>query len=236
MKEFDELREFESFYDKIKPAYENSENSFVWFTDIPHPLFNTVMHLRDDSDVDHRIENMISLTNQNSPLSFWVHSHNGSNDLKEILKNKGFQSIMTCPLMTWDVKHLPSTEHRIEKADFEIFNDLLAKTFHFDENLKTGIAQLFKDVDAENYLIYHKDQPVGVGSLIPHQMKGGIFNIAIQPETQKQGYGKAMMQFLMIRAAQLSLRKLLLLSPSQTENFYLKLGFKKSFDIEIYVR
>lgn len=236
MTTFETLQEFEKFYDLMLPAQENSEESFVWFSGLPHPLFNAIMHLKTNENLNGKIETLISHAPKDIPLSFWAHSQNGSNNLTKILKEKGFHAIATCPLMTWTVKPIASTNNHIEIADEKTFHHILSITNHFDEILKEGLAKLMENVEAENYIIYHENQPIGTGTLIPNGKIGGIFNIAILPEYQKRGYGRAMMLFLMNRASILKLEKLVLLSSPVAEKLYLELEFIKCLDIEFYAK
>lgn len=235
MTTFKTLQEFENFYHAMMPAQEKSKESFAWFSGLPHPLFNAVMHLTNNQDLEEKIEALISKAPKNTPLSFWVHSNN-SPDLAHILKKKGFQSFITCPLMTWDVKPVNYPNNRIENADLKIFHDLLASSFQLDDVVKEGFAKLLQNVKAENYLSYHDGQAVGTGTLFPNGKIGGIFNIATQPDFQKKGYAYAMMQFLMQRASELNLQKLILLSSPEAEKLYSTLQFKKCFDVEMYAR
>jgi ribosomal protein S18 acetylase RimI-like enzyme len=64
----------------------------------------------------------------------------------------------------------------------------------------------------EKYLLYVDGNPIATGILVLHEDGGGIFNIAVLPEYQKKGYGRAIMQFLMNRAYSLDLHQLVLLS------------------------
>lgn len=189
MTKFKTLQEFESFYDAMMPAQEKSKESFAWFSGIPDPLFNAVMHLTINHNLVDKVETLISIAPNDAPLSFWIHNQKNKSDLVEILKTKGFQSIIICPLMTWKVKPLNLPKYQIEVANLEIFHNLLSTTFHLDEGVKTGFARLLENVEAENYLIYHDGQPIGTGTLIPNGDIGGIFNITTLSEHQKKGFG-----------------------------------------------
>ncbi|MBX9923551.1 MAG: GNAT family N-acetyltransferase [Rhabdochlamydiaceae bacterium] len=235
MSTFKALQELESLYDKMLPAQENSKEAFAWFSGIPHPLFNAVMHLSTNKSLESKVADLISQGPNDIPLSFWVHNQNGPNDLVTVLKEKGFQSVVTCFLMNWDIKPTPLPSHQIQIADLEIFHNLLATVFHFDEPTKNGLAKLLANVQAENYVLYLNGTPVGAGTLIPNKTTGGIFNIAILPEHQKKGLGRSMMQFLMNRASILGLENLVLLSSPASEKLYSELMFTKCCDIEIYV-
>lgn len=236
MTKFTILQEFENFYEAMMPAQKNSKQSFAWFSGIPHPLFNAVMHLRVNHDLENVVEALISEAPRNTPLSFWIHNQNKSSGLVEVLKGKGFQSILTCPLMTWNVEPTCLPKNEIKIGNLEIFHNLLATIFHLDEVVKKGFAKLLENVEAENYLIYHDRQPAGIGTLVSNGKIGGIFNIGTLPEFQRKGCGRAMMQFLMKRASILGIEKLILLSSPLAEKLYLELGFTKCFDVEIYAR
>ena len=236
MTRFKPLQELENFYDLLTPAQENTPEFFVWFSGIPHPLFNAIMHLKHE-DVQEKVETLVSQAPQNLPFSFWVHSQNGTNNLIEVLHAKGFQPIATCPLMTWHVNTIPLPQHRIETANLDIFCDLLGKIFHFDEPTKESFANLLDNVvQAKNYILYHENQSIGTGTLVVNEKIGGVFNVGILPEYQKKGYGRAMMQFLMNKASNLGLDHVVLLSSPNTENFYSHLNFTKDLDIDVYVK
>lgn len=236
MTKFEVLQELENFYDAMTPAQEKSNESFVWFSGLPHPLFNAVMHLTIDKNLDDKVDQLIARVPNNAPVSFWAHSQNGSNNLKEAVKKRGFQPIGTCPLMTWTVKPIAVSNYQIEVANLEIFYDLIGIAFHFDEVIKKWLATVLEKVEAENYSLYHDGQPVGMGTLIPNGKVGGIFNIATLPEYQKRGFGRAMMQFLMNRAFILGLERVVLLSSPIAEKLYTSLEFTKCFDVEIYAQ
>lgn len=234
MKKFETLKEFENFYDLMMPAQEKSDEAFVWFSGIPHPLFNAVMHCKKQGD---RIEKFTSMNSKNIPVSFWVHDQNGGEEAKTLLKNHGFLSLINCTLMTWDVHLLELKESKIQKACPETFHSILAKVFQFEEEVKNGFAALLQNVGAENYVIYDKNGiPIGTGSLISHQNLGGIFNISVLPEYQKQGFGRSMVQFLMHRASHLKLKKLILLSSYEAKKLYTDAGFSEVLNIEIYTK
>ncbi len=233
---FETLQDLENFYDAMMPAQEKSHASFAWFSGLPHPLFNAVMHLKTPNNVADKVESLMAKLPCSTPLSFWIHDQNESIGLIDILKKQGFQLLITCPLMTWPVKSLSVLKAEIVLANPETFYPLLAANFHLDESVTEGFAKLLKNVEAENYLIYHKGQPVSTGTLILHNKIGGIFNISTLPEYQKQGFGRAMMHFLMNRAALLHLEQLVLLSSPVAKKLYSDLAFIKCFDIKIYAR
>lgn len=191
------------------------------------------MHLRDQQS-HHKVDFLLSQAPKNIPISFWVHEQNGHNDLKSVLKEKGLNSIIVCPLMYWDVKPVSLNPSRIEVADTKTFHDILATTFDFNDVIKEKFAELLQNVTAHHYLIYHHDQPVGTVTLIPNGKVGTIFNVAILPKYQKLGLGCTLMLHVMNKAVMLKLEKLILLSSPVGEKLYSQLGFIKSYDIEVY--
>lgn len=237
MNHFETLKQLENCYDAMIPAAENSEEAFAWFSDIPHPFFNVVMHL-SCKDVEAKIETLIAKVPFGNPVSFWVHPENHADGLVEILKGKGFAPIITWPLMTWPVQPIVTSECDIRsaKTETDIFYQIISTVFHLDEATKEKYANIFNSIDSENYLLFVNTKPVAVGSLFPNGEIGGIFNIAVLKEHQKKGYGRAMMEFLMQRASELHLRELILLSSPEAEKLYHNLDFEKIFDIEIYAR
>lgn len=219
------IKEFESFYNAMLPAQVNDDGAFAWFSGIPHPLFNAVMHINEE------VETIISQAPPGIPLSFWVHRENKTANLAEALLQKGFQPAIRCPLMTWRVEPISSPPAVIVPADMEVFHRILG----LDGAVKEGFAKLLGNIEAENYLISLEGKPVGTGTLFPKGKNGGIFNVATLPEYQKRGCGKAMTRFLMHRAATLGLEKLLLLSTPLAEKLYSDLGFTPVLEIDMYL-
>lgn len=231
MTKFDALYEFENFYDSMHPAEVKNNEAFAWFSGIPHPLFNAVMHLHDDTKVD----DLIAKAPAGIPIAFWVHSQNRAQALAATLTQKGFQSVIKCPLMSWTVKSIPLPSAEIARADMDVFHQILATTLHMDEAVKEGFSRLLDNTEAENYLIYLNGTPVGTGTLLRKGINGGIFNVATLPDYQNRGCGRAMTQFLMMRAADLELQNLILLSSPQAEKLYSSLGFARCLEVEVYV-
>lgn len=172
------------------------------------------------------------------PVSFWVHPGIRAEGLAEILKKKGFAPIITCPLMAWPIRPIrtPEWDIRPAKKDMGIFNQITSLVFHFDEQTKQKYANNLKTYDSENYLFFVNNEPIATGTLFSNRGVGGIFNIAVLPDHQKKGYGRAMMEFLMQRANELYLKQLVLLSSPVAEKLYKNLEFEKVFEIEMYAR
>lgn len=231
------LQQLESCYNAIYPATINSEHAFAWFTDIPHPLFNAIMHVTGKA-LHEKLDTLIKETPAGHPLSVWVHPQNSASGLVDLLRERSFAIAMSCPLMGWTVTPLcdQKCDIRSAKTEMEAFIQIISTVFHLDEITREKYGNLLSRAQVENYLLFIENMPIGTGTLFLNGKTGGIFNIAIAPEHQKKGYARAMMEFLMHKAHQYNLEKIVLLSSPEAESLYLNLGFKKSHDIDIYVR
>lgn len=238
MKQLQDLLQFEQFYDKIWPAQEKTSESFVWFSGIPHFLFNAVMHLScDPSKLRHKVDELIKRAPSRCPLSFWVHPYGDQQDaLVQYLKEYHFEHATTCPLMKWSVKQTSNPKYEIHLADLEAFGSIIGQAYRIEKEVEEKFTDLMKKCDAESYLLFWEGQPVNTGTLFSDKQTGAIFNIATLPTFEKRGFACAMMQFLMYRSQQLGLQEVLLLSSPAAEQFYASLGFQKIFNIEMYVR
>jgi hypothetical protein len=233
MQKLEVLKQFEGCYEVAKPAEEKSHQAFVWFSNIPDPFFNAVMHLTCDN-VSEKVDALIQKVPQGNPLSFWVHPQNRAEGLVEILKERGFQSLITCPLMAWKVQTDISSEGDIRPADMEIFYQIMSSVYQFNQDVKVAFEKFMENVDCENYLIYEEGKPVGTVTFLVNGSVAGIFNDATLPE-RREAHRK-MMQFLMQRAQDLHLKQVIVLSSPEAEQLYTNLGFRKAFDIEVYAR
>ena len=235
MQPLETLKQLESCYNAMQPAVEQTDEAFVWLSDIPHPLFNAVMHLSTDN-TKAKVDAVLERIPAENPISFWVHPQNKARGLEKALKEFGFSPVLTCSVMGCPVKPVTTLNYDIRPADKETFYQIIADIFQFDELVKEKYADLMGRIGAENYLIYIDGKPVGTGTLFPNGETGGIFNISTLPQYERKGCAGAMMHHLMNRANALELKQLVLLSSQAAENLYLKLGFQKAFDVDIYVK
>lgn len=234
MESHEALRQYESFYESIHPAEVKSDQAFIWLSDIPHPLFNAVMHLSSEGDVEKSVDAIIAKTPAGSPLSFWVHEQNRADGLAEILRERSFDPVISCSLMVWPAQPLAAPQADIRFADRKAFDEITAIAFGFNAAMQEKYSALLDQVEGEFYLIYLDGKPIGTGLLLQQEDTGGIFNIGILPEFKGRGCAKAMIRFLQKRAYELGLRKLVLLSAPDMEKLYADLEFKNVLTIDIY--
>jgi ribosomal protein S18 acetylase RimI-like enzyme len=82
---------------------------------------------------------------------------------------------------------------------------------------------------------YHQGQPVTIATLWQQQTQATIFSLISQPSQQRQGFGTAMMHFLMHQAAQQGAQFLSLSASGATNlRLYQKLGFQKYGEFACY--
>lgn len=227
------LKEFESFYDAIQPAQENSDEAFAWFSQVPDPLFNAVIHLSCDR-VSEKVDDLIKKASQDRPLSFWVHSENRAEGLVDVLESRNFRSIITCPLMAWNVKSTAKTNADIRPADTEVFHEIISVVYQMDPAVKREFRKIMDDLECENYILYADGKPVSTCTLFVQGAAGGIFNDATIPE-RREASGE-IMRFVKGRAHELGLERLIVLSSPEGEKLYADLGFENLLPIEIFAR
>ncbi len=233
MQPFEILRKFESFYNFIEPAIENTDEAFICYSGIPHPLFNVIMHLSCEK-VEEKVDAIIENTPPEKPISFWVHPQNRAKGLTTVLIERGYSCCITCPLMAWQVMPMQKSSADIRQADMVVYNDIMAKVYQFEGAVREGFEKLMDRLKCENYVIYENNEPVGTGTLLVVGSAGGIFNDATLPERREASL--EMMQFLMRRSSELGLKELIVMSSPEAQGIYGDLGFKNLFDIEVYAR
>ncbi len=225
--------------DSLFPAQEKTSGAFVWFTGIPHVRFNKVAHLVcADEEVEKCVGQIIMKAPKGLPLSFWHHPLNQAKNLPEILQAKGFKLFLPFPGMLWHVQpiKIDSQLEVREAEDLDQFNDILAATLHYNDAVKEGFAKILSSPYVEHYMVYIDKKAVGTGTLWHKGKKGVIMNVMILPDYQKRGAGKAISEHLMQRAYQLGLKHVVLRSSPAAEKLYTNLGFKKAYEIEVYIR
>jgi hypothetical protein len=233
MKSTETLRHLKECYELFHPADENTDEAFIWFSKIPHPFFNAVMHLGPEGNFQAKIDQIIQKVPLDLPYSIWVLSDPKYAKISSYLEEKHFSPALTCSLMRWSVESIPLPDADIRIADPASFHTILAAVYHFDEAVKKGFSDLLEKGRCENILLYVGGKPVSTGSLILCGYYGAIFN-----EAALSGYedkSPALIQHIMQRAYTLRMQQLVVLSAPEYEKIYLDLGFEKTGEIVLYV-
>jgi ribosomal protein S18 acetylase RimI-like enzyme len=228
----------ENYYSSMMPPQLQNPEVFVWFTALNIPTLNAITHFYYTTDIGTRIDAILEKAPQ-KPISFWVEEWQDSKDLVKELEARGFQKVVTCPFMSWKVSEIQKPSNTIKRRDqatADAFNTILGRGFGLDRETEQGYGALQNNSSAESYLIYTDDVPVGTGTLFITDNVGLILNITVLPEYQKKGFGSAITQFLMHRAYELNLEKVILNANPGAISVYQKLGFKHLYDLYIYAK
>lgn len=226
----------ESWLSSIGEPQEDTPEAFAWYSSIPHPRFNCILHFSYRDHLEKHIDELIGKAPSNAPITFWLDPKSCAPGLREVLKNRNFIPAGSYPSMSWDVTPTPSPKLEIRDADMEIFHEILGASLHYSEEVKQGSLRLLREKKGEHYIVHLDGKPVGTGTLFIQGDIGAVFHVATLPEYQKRGVGRAMMQFIMHQASNRGLKKLVLVSSHVAERLYLSLGFQKVDDVEIYIR
>lgn len=212
----------EQSYTMLYPAVQNDDEAFIWVTNIPHPLFNVVLRTQSLDKLPLEIPHTVVAM---------------KDDIKfvEALKAKNYKYLLTTTFMSWDVKPLHRGKHSVDVADIGLFGTIMGKAFQVDETIIDQLILILQQSKAENYIVFHEEEPVGTGTLVSSGKIGGIFDIATLSEFQRKGCGEAMMRHLMNRAVELGLEKVVLLSTPAGFKLYSNLGFKAEMELDFYM-
>ncbi len=229
----------EAYFSSMMPPQVNKKELFVWFSGWNAPVFNAVTHFYYQKDINAHINGILEKAPKNKPISFWVDQLQDADNLIKALETHGFKKAVTCPFMIWNVTEIekPSANiKRVDKNTVNTFNSLIGSIFGLDAETQQDFGTFHNNSPAENYLVYTNDTAIGVGTLFVTGNVGLILNIGVLPEYQKQGFGSALSQFLMHRAHELNLKKVVLNANPIAIAMYQKLGFIKAYDLDIYTR
>lgn len=222
----------------MKPALIDDERAFVWFTGLNHPAYNLITHLScHKQSVEEQLDFLVKKFPANTRHSCWVHSENQAEGLKDVLLERGYKFLVTCPVMTWQVKAVPRPIFDVRRAvDMKAFYRILTITSKYDQVLGEGVARLLSNANAEHYLGYLGDHPVGIVTLFRDGETGVVSNLATLDEYQRKGCGRALMLTLMQRAEEMGLKQLVLGTSPTAEKLYDSLGFQKRIPIQMYTK
>jgi GNAT superfamily N-acetyltransferase len=229
------LQEFESIYALFTPPQEKTPECCLWLTGLHNPFCNIVQHCSYSSGLTERVDALMA-QDPTGTLSFWVDRTKDA-PLIAILEAKHFQNIGTFPLMDWKCVNIGQPHgYEIRPVDFAECKSIIAELFCLEGETLKGYANLMRSPNATHYLLYCEGKPVCTGTLLISGNVGGVFNIATLPAYQKRGFGRAMSQFLMHRAWEKQLHRLILISSPGAHKLYASLGFKVDANMEVYSR
>jgi len=229
------LQSFQSIYSVFQSPQKEFVNSFVWLTDVRHPLFNCVINLScPPGAVEEKVEAILQKISS-SPITFWLHPENKADGLRDVLKQKKFTPLITCPLMRLEIEKAASPEINfdIRHVSIDTFLPIFSSNFQMND---LSLRSVLDKPGIEHFLLYVEGQPVTTGTLVVQDDKGGIFNVSTHSDHQKKGYATALMQYFIKRGQIIGLKELILLSSPIAEKLYQKLNFTTVFPIDILAR
>ncbi len=231
------IRHFENFFKAMHPPLLDREEAFIWSSQLPHPAYNLVAHSVCPAETDAWVDHTAQKFSPAVPHSWWIHSENRADGLKEALLQRGYQFLTTCPVLTWQVAEVGETRFDVRKAsDMSAFADILTITSDYEPSLGKELTRLLDNNHFEHYVGYLEDQPVGIVTLFRDGKTGVVSNLATLQEHQRKGCGRALMLTLMKRAGELGLEQLVLGTSPAAEKLYQSLHFTTALDIDMYFK
>ena len=237
-------------FDKWPQAKVHDEAEIMWsMTDIPFPLFNSVMRAQLAPErVDAAIQSIVAPSELgNVPLLWWTGPSTQPIDLGMHLERNGFVSGGQVPGMAVDLANL--NEDRPEPGGFtvqRVTNDETLKqwsqVFAAGFGLPDFAANAFYDfmhyVEPDTILAYlgwQNNQPVATSLLVLAAGVAGIYNVATIPAARRQGIG-AIMTLTPLREARDRQYKVGILHASEMGvDLYRSLGFQEYCKIGQYL-
>jgi len=246
------LFEYFPLFDQWSQAEVHDTSELLWsLTDIPFPLFNSVMraNLLPDAMND-AIDAAISRCRSNNvPMLWWTGPSTQPTDLGTQLSAHGFLC-SNVPGMAADLNSLPENLNlpedlvikRVENdEDLEIWCNILCAAFGMPDFVGTAFFNFSRSIGFDpqspysNYLGLIKDEVVSTASLLLGAGVAGIYNVATLESARKKGVGTAMTLASLLHARSLGYRVGVLHSSDMGFKLYSDLGFQEYCKISQYV-
>jgi GNAT superfamily N-acetyltransferase len=224
----------------------------MWsITEIPFPLFNSVLRARLSPDTtDDAINAAITrCKSKNVPMLWWTGPSTQPTDLGSRLSARGFHPV-EIPGMAADLKPLPESVEfpetlvikRVESDEaMEIWCRVLCTAFEMPDFVAEALFDFSRSLgfDPEfpyrNYLGYLEDEPVATSALFLGAGVAGIYNVTTLKAARRKGIGAAMTAVPLVEARSLGYRVGTLHSSESGFNVYRNLGFKEYCKIFQYI-
>ena len=239
------LFEFLPLFGFCPQAEVHDEPDLLWsLTDIPFPLFNSIMRARlSPDDVDASIEAAITRgRDKNVPLLWWTGPTTEPPDMGLYLEKHGFTREDDSPGMALDLQSLNTDFTVPEGLTFEKVNDveglnqwhpLFAAGFGLPDFAVDALIDLFRQISFGNQLpLLHytgwlKGKPVSAGSVYFAAGVAGIYNVVTVPEVRRKGIGTLMTLALLQEARMAGYGISVLHTSKMGFNVYRQLGFQE---------
>lgn len=218
-------------------------------TDIPFPVFNSIMRARLTPDrIDAVIESItVQAKSRNVPLLWWTGPTTQPADLGRYLERHGFFSEGQIPGMAVDLENL--NEHPLMPNGFTIqqvkdnetlrqWGQVCVAGFGMPDFAGDGFYDFMCHVDPDNFLAYLgwlNGKPVATSLLVLGAGVAGVYNVATIPEARRQGIGARMTDLPLLEVRTLGYRVGILQASGMGAGVYRSIGFQEYCKIGLYV-
>lgn len=240
---------FASFFRRWPRAEVHEDAEMLWtMTDIPYPLFNSILHARLVPErIDASIQSIITRAeSRNIPLLWWTGPATRPADLGSHLERHGFVSDGQAPGMAVDLTNLnenppmPSgltVQQVTDDKTMKQWCQVMAAGFGMPDFAASAFYDFMCHIDPDTILTYLgwlNGQPVATSLAMLAAGVAGIYNVATIPEARRKGIG-AIMTLAPLRNARDRKYKVGILQSSKLGvGVYRSLGFQEYCKIGHY--
>ena len=160
----------------------------LWtMTDVPHPLFNSVLRARLDS-AEAAIDAAIA---RGMPVLWWVGPSSTPTDLGARLIARGFRLVAENPGMALSGPLSPRSEERRLAV---VHDDTALRLWNSIPNGSEARYQFYAETAHlfRHYIAYADGEPAGTATLFEAAGVAGIYNVYVKPEHRRRGIGEAL--------------------------------------------
>jgi hypothetical protein len=226
-------------------------NSQYVFSNIPHPVFNCVLHAEASENEAEKLIQIISADykKNNIPHCWWLTECSTPQSLAKLLKNLGFiKGPSYCGLHVHTKKiKLESTEYptiRIEQIksieEIDHWVTPIQESFEFSKEVTEGFVNCFKNLLNKDkrfihFVAYYNDSLAGSATLFLDQESAGLYNGAVFPSFRRKGIMGCLGKHMVLEAINRGLKDIIVQTASTSYNLAIKAGFKTYLNYHAYL-